>query len=99
MCSQGTTRNIFLTGSLAVEEVVHLVEAEEDLSGVADEKDDDDADQHQRDAAVPTTPARENAYSCHDGTYDPLLCTALKALKAQIPQLGRESSEASHILH
>ena len=60
-------------GALLVEEVVHLVEAEEDLAGVADEKDDDDADEHERDAAVPTTPASSNAYSCHGGTYSLLL--------------------------
>ena len=39
-----------------VEEVVHLVEAEEDLAGVADEEDDDDSDEHEGYAAVPATP-------------------------------------------
>ena len=43
-------------GALLVEEVVHLVEAEEDLADVADEEDDDDPDEHKCDAAVPATP-------------------------------------------
>ena len=57
-----STAGNLLTWSLPVEEVVHLVEAEEDLPGVADQKDDDDADEHERDAAVPTTPESSNAY-------------------------------------
>ena len=58
---------------------------------MADEKDDDDADEHERDAAVPTTPASSNAYSCHGGTHDPLVDSTLRG---QMPQAGRESSES-----
>ena len=37
---------------------------------MADQKDDDDADEHERDAAVPTTPASSNAYSSHPGVVE-----------------------------
>ena len=56
----GKTFGTANTRALSVEEIVHLVEAEEDLSGVADEKDDDDPDEHEGDAAVPPAPEHGN---------------------------------------
>ena len=57
----GKTFGTANTRALSVEEIVHLVEAEEDLSGVADEKDDDDTAEHEGDAAVSSAPEQREA--------------------------------------